>query len=83
MKIGMYCFRDRKADYWFPFKSINDQIAQREFLNAVNYSQNDFMKCNYADLDLYKVGVFDDQTGFIESDVVYLCNGVDVRKGDE
>lgn len=79
MKIGVYCIKDTKTSFWKPHCQINDLSARREFENLVNSDRNDFVAINYKDLELWKLGEFDDATGIIESNVVYICSGKDVK----
>lgn len=80
MIVKLYCIKDTKTNFWKPHTQVNDLSARREFENMVNSPKNDFMFLNYADLELWCLGEFDDATGIIKSNVTYICNGVDVRK---
>lgn len=76
---GVFAIKDKKSCFWKPFCQPNDLVARREFDNMVN-SSNEFMQQNYADMDLYKLGTYDDETGVIESKVEFVCSGSDVKK---
>lgn len=77
---GVYAVKDVKTSFWPPHVQVNDVAARREFENLVNSSHNEFMQQNYADCELWKLGEYDDQTGAIVSDPVFICSGVDVKK---
>lgn len=84
MKLGVYGIKDVKTgSFWRPFTHVNDATAHREFSNMVNDVSNDFMRQNYADLDLYRLGEFDDATGEISSKVEFLAGGSSVKKVGE
>lgn len=76
---GIFAIKDKKSFFWKPFCQPNDLVAIREFDNMVN-SGNEFMQQNYADMDLYKLGTYNDETGVIESNVEFVCSGSDVKK---
>lgn len=83
MIINVYCIKDTKATFWKPHTQINDAVARREFTNMINAPDNNFAAQNYSDMELYRIGTFDDANGVTTSDVVYLCSGVDVKKVGE
>lgn len=83
MKLGVYALKDVKVGFWKPFTQPNDAVAQREFDNLVNASNDSFIVQNYEDLELYKLGEFDDETGVLKSKVRYMLKGVDVKKVTE
>lgn len=77
---NVYAIKDTKSCFWKPFCQPNDLVARREFDNLVNSSNNEFMQQNYADMELYKLGTYDDANGAIESNVEFICSGSDVKK---
>lgn len=83
MISGVYALKDVKVGFWKPFTQPNDAVAKREFDNLVNGSADTFIVQNYQDLELYKIGSYDDETGVLTSDVQYLLKGVDVKKVGE
>lgn len=80
MISGVYALKDVKVGFWKPFTQPNDAVALREFDNLVNASNDSFIVQNYADLELYKLGEFNDETGVLSTNVQYLVKGVDVKK---
>lgn len=78
----LYAIKDTKTTFWKPFVHHNDLSAQREFANLVN-SGNDLVASNVEDFELWSLGTYDDVTGTIVSDVVFVCNGVSVKKVTE
>lgn len=78
--MKLYSIKDNKVGFWKPFVSHNDAVASREFGNMINSSNDSFVKDNYADLDLYCLGTYDDNTGVITSDVQFICSGVSLKK---
>lgn len=62
MKFGVYSMRDAVSGlYNNPTFEQDDQIAIRSFRFAVN--KNDFLSFNAHDVDLFKVGEFENTTG--------------------
>lgn len=80
MKVGLYCIKDTKACFWKVHTQVNDLVARREFDNLINSNSIDFYSVNYSDLELWKLGTFDDATGEIDPDLFFICSGVDVKK---
>lgn len=83
MKVGVYCIKDTKASFWKPHTQVNDLVARREFDNLINSGKIDFYSVNYSDLELWKLGTFDDSNGEIVSEISFICSGVDVKKVGE
>lgn len=79
MKVGVYSMRDAvSGNFQNPTFEINDAAAARNFKFSVN--NNDFIGFNAADFDLFKIGVFDTQTGVLESqDPVTVLSGVSAK----
>lgn len=80
MKLNIYAIKDTiVGDMANPFYLTNDEEAKRAFKNAVNANNGSNLCLNYADMQLFKLGVLDTNTGIIESAVEYLVNGVEVK----
>lgn len=75
----LYAIKDVKTTFWKPFVAVNEQSALREFDNLIN-SGHEFATQNYADLELWKIGTYDDTTAVIVSDVDYVASGRDFFK---
>lgn len=80
MITNLYAIKDTKATFWKPHVQLNDLTARREFDNMVNSGANEFFSVNYADLELWCLGTFDDANGVIVSDIRFVCSGTDVKK---
>lgn len=65
MKFGVYVVRDVKSTFMTPTVDSNDQTAIRNFAHAVMTSDS-VISSHKQDFELYKVGVYDNETGFIE-----------------
>lgn len=84
MITKIYAVKDTKATFWKPHVQLNDLVARREFDNMINSGAHDFYSVNYADLELWCLGEYDDLTGIIKPfDPVFVCSGVDVKKDGE
>lgn len=68
MKLNIYAIMDNKMSaFMTPFFSHNDQTAQRSLKIAVT-TEGSPMSAAPEDFDLYKIGVFCDESGLIEPD---------------
>lgn len=65
MIYGLYAIRDTKTGYLTPTVDHNDSSARRNFEHAVNQTESLFYS-HPADYSLYKIGVYDTDTGRIE-----------------
>ena len=66
MKMPVYSYRDNKVGFMSPMIDQNDDSAIRGFSYAIN-NREGIMGFSPADFDLYQIGVFDSDTGIIES----------------
>lgn len=70
MKFGLYCIKDTLAgSYGEPFCAQTPALAQRRFQYLADNSP---MVC--TDLQLYKIGEYDTDTGEIMPCVEFVCN---------
>lgn len=76
MKISVYSIRDEKVGFLNPTFEQNDEVAMRNFVHAVQNSDT-ILKSHKSDFKLYKIGVFDTNTGDIQSIVPDLIIGGD------
>lgn len=76
----LYAIKDNKVSFWRPFTQPNEAVAVRDFTNMINHSNDDVIKQNYPDLDLYQLGTYDEHTGAIVSDVKFIASGSSVKK---
>lgn len=76
MKFGVYSMRDSVSGlYNAPTFEQTDMIAIRSFKYAVN--KNEFLEFNAHDVDLFKIGEFDNETGSLTyMDPQKLADGV-------
>ena len=81
MKLNIYAIKDVVVGTINnPFYLTNDNEAKRAFKNAINANNGTQICLNYADMQLFKLGEFDDQTGEITSKVEYLISGAEVKE---
>ena len=76
MQTNIYSVYDSKAACFMPpFFLHNDSLAQRAMLGALMEESHQFYK-HAEDFTLYKLGVFDDGVGVIESEISpqAICN---------
>lgn len=78
MKFSVYSMRDSVSGlYNSPTFEQNDAVAYRSFKYAVN--NNGFITFNAHDVDLFKLGDFDNETGeLIPCTPVKIADGVSV-----
>lgn len=79
MKYKLVAIRDNKANmFWQPQLETNFDTAKRGFAMMINSSEaRSITGFAPGDFDLYCMGVFDSESGFIESEKVpvFLVNG--------
>ncbi len=72
MLFGLYSIRDVKSGFMTPVVEENDAVALRNFSHAVQNSDS-VLFTHFKDFALYKVGMFDNETGeLIPLDLVQL-----------
>lgn len=78
MKLGIYAIKDKLQGYITVMLYVNDDVAKRDFAYSVNNTPQ--MAYQAADIDLYRVGTFDNKSGEIvpEKTCVFICNGREV-----
>jgi len=81
MKLGIYSIKDTKIGYMKPFYTHNDAVALRDFENAVNDKQVNIVNQNKDDMELWRLGDFNDETGEIKNYTAYLAKANDFISG--
>ena len=81
MKINVYAVKDTAVGRFSstPFMLENDEVAKRTFRTAINSGSQSQVAVYYKDMQLWKLGEFEDRTGELTNDVYLVCNGVDVK----
>lgn len=79
MVLNVYSIRDKLVAYQSPFYMHSDEQAIRSFKMAVNAETPNSISQAFADMDLYRLGTFDDMTGVFTSEVVFLTNGAELK----
>lgn len=77
MVYKLYSVRDKLVGFGAPMCDSSDASATRAFgVGLVNNAQN---KLIASDLDLYRIGVFDSDTGMVTADTVpvLVTSGID------
>lgn len=78
MIYKMYAVKDTKIGYQSPFLQVSEAVAKRSFKEAVNDTRSE-MNRHPEDIELWKVGDYDDQTGKITGqEPKYIIGGKDV-----
>jgi len=82
MKINIYAVKDTAVGRFSstPFMLENDVVAKRTFSFAINSGSQSQVALCYKDMQLWKLGEFDDKTGELVNDVYLVANGVDVKE---
>lgn len=77
MKI--FCLKDNViGKFMNPYLMHNEEQAKRELKIAVNYPDNKDLKNKAGDIQLYKLGEFNDNTGEIKSEVEYIETAINL-----
>lgn len=84
MKYNLYAVRDTKVGYMVPTADPNDAVAVRGFRSAVLRAHHEMDERVY-DTELYKVGVYDVDTGEIMPIVPadFLVSAVSIIDGEK
>lgn len=83
MKYNLYAVKDTvTGEFGAPYLGKNDNEAIRGFAYGVNAPSNNLIHTHPEDMQLFKMGEFDIQTGEITSKVEFLKNGAEVKKGE-
>lgn len=85
LKPGLYSLKDVKlGKFAQPFVAPNDELAKRCLAGAMLDDKNAI--CQFAeDFQLFKLGNYDEKTGELISNVVFLANAIEfknVKKGE-
>lgn len=78
----LVCLKDAKSRTWFPPSVVDtEDMAKRQFAALVNSEDKSLPATYPADFDLFGVGVWNDDTGKIESWPApdHIANGLDVK----
>ena len=82
-KYNIYSVKDVKMGFMTPIYQKNDAVAVRDLSNVVNDKTNKtFISENYEDVELYKLGEFDEETGEIIPEVKFIIAARDCKKGE-
>lgn len=74
MKHYIYSVYDRLAETYGPLNEFqNDRIAKRSFLEACK--EVDGFKQHPTDLEIHRIGTFDDESGYFENDKEIIEKG--------
>lgn len=82
MIINIYSIKDVKVGHMQPFYQANDAVAVRSIKNAVNSDQINNIKQNMDDMELWKIGEFNDENGAIKPDLKFICKATDLKEGE-
>lgn len=81
MKYGIYCIRDSKTGFLTPTADQNDQTAMRNFAHAA-MQNNTLFYSHPQDYSLFRIGVFDSESGIIEAFVApeHICEATSFKE---
>lgn len=90
MIYGVYSIRDAKTGFLCPTVEINDDIAQRNFENAILNADHSLFFTHPDDFSFYRLGSFDSNSGELEAPAlpVFICSASSVyglrdKRGDD
>ena len=80
MKVNLYSIKDTKlGKYCQPFTAPNNEIAKRMVTSTIRAGGNNI--ADYPeDMQLYKLGHYDEDTGILENDNEFLANCTEFTK---
>ena len=84
MKNQYYAIRDNLSEmYMTPVLFQNENVALRWFSGVVNSKeQNEVIFNNPADFELWKLGIYDNNTGDLVPMLEKIATGLSVKKGE-
>lgn len=77
MNLNIYAIKDTTiGSFMNPFYLQNDNVAIREFSNIIKYApvENNIRR-NAKDMQLFKLGEFNEETGEIKPETNFLTSG--------
>lgn len=84
MELGIYVIKDTVVGaYQNPFYLHNNAEAMRTVKSALNTKENNPLKENAGDKQLYTLGTYNDKTGEIISNVQFMANLTDLMEKGE
>lgn len=81
MTILLTCVRDELSGFGSPQQAVSEAHALRSFNDAVK--NNGFMSRHMADFSLWKLGVYDLDTGKICPELKLLASASDIMFGGD
>lgn len=79
----MYAVKDTvQGELMNPFLLRNKEEAKRSFAQAINSKTDSNIVNYYKDMQLFELGEYDTTTGYILSNVEFVCSGLDVKEGE-
>lgn len=83
MKLNIYDAKDTvTGEFLQPFYTNNDATAIRSWSESVKQNEKENNFIGLKDLQLYRLGEFDTETGEIKPKVVYIAKAIDFMKGE-
>ena len=84
MKNQYYAIKDNLSEmYMTPVLFQNENVALRWFSGVVNSKeQNEVIYNNPADFELWKLGIYDNNTGDLIPMLEKIATGLSVKKGE-
>lgn len=78
--MEMYAFKDVLIGFMEPFLQQNRAVAMRSFQQTMT-NENSGISRYQKDIELWKIGNFNEETGEITPELEYVMAGRDVKKG--
>ena len=72
MKINLYAVKDVLVGFSEPFCAQNDAVARRMFIGSAQAQTPNLVNTFPENKELWKIAEYDDQTGTMSNDVVFL-----------
>lgn len=84
MRKQYYAIKDNLSEmFMVPVLFENENVALRWFTGVVNSKeQNEIIYNNPGDFELWKLAIFDNASGNIESMLEKIATGLSVKKGE-
>lgn len=73
MKMELFAIKDTMVGFSQPFPAVNEGVALRQFIGSAKAEQPNIVNTYPENKELWKLGVLDDQTGELNSDIKFIA----------
>lgn len=79
--LDLYALKDVLVGFQNPFVSPNRQTALRQLSLTVNAKEPNPIQITVSDIELWQVGIYDENTGAVSPKLEFVCRALDCVSG--